>query len=160
MLCAIQTTPTEKTKKKSKNKHNFVLPALIQINQENISSTYDAIDVDFISLKAEGKEAKSPVVSIQSLQCRKAMTFENCHILLRIFNVHFLPRSVLFHQSFGTSKWSGFQDENQVHKRFSSRENSQTKQLQQILALPTIDIPRTLVTHGFRKKSGMKTAAK
>ena len=66
------------------------------------------------------KEAKSPVVSIQSLQCGKTMTFENCHILLRTFNVHFLPRSVLFHQGFGTWKWSGFSDENQVHKSFSS----------------------------------------
>ena len=102
MLCAIETTLTGKRKKKSKNKHHFVLPALIEINQENISSTYNAIDVDFISLKAVGKEAKSPVVSMQSLQCGKAMTFENCHILLRTFNVHFLPRSVLFHQSFGT----------------------------------------------------------
>ena len=64
--------------------------------------------MDFISLQAEGKEAKSPVVSIESLQCGKAMTFVNCHILLRTFNVHFLPRSVLFHQSFGTRKWSGF----------------------------------------------------
>ena len=58
--------------------------------------------MDFISLKAEGKEAECPVVSIQSLQCGKAMTFENCHILLITFNNHFLPRSVLFHQSFGS----------------------------------------------------------
>ena len=54
--------------------------------------------MDFISLKAEGKEAKSPVVRIQRLQCGKAMTFENCQIPLRTFNVNFPPRSVLFHK--------------------------------------------------------------
>ena len=52
--------------------------------------------MDFISLKAEGKETKSPVLRIQSLQRGKAMTFEKCP-----FSVHFLLRSVLFHQIFG-----------------------------------------------------------
>ena len=49
-----------------------------------------------MSLKAEGKEAKSPVVRMQRLQCGKAMTFVDCYIPLRTFNVHFPPRSVLF----------------------------------------------------------------
>ena len=80
--------------------------------------------MDFITLKAEEKEVKRPVVGIQSLQCGKAMTFENIHIPLRAFNVNILPKSVLFHQSFKARKWSGFEDVNQVHKSFPSRVSS------------------------------------
>ena len=94
--------------KKSKNKHHFVLPALIQINQENTSSTFNAIGVDFISLKTEGKEAKSPVVSKKSLQCGKAMTFENCHILLRTLMSIFYQDLSYFTKVLGLESGLGF----------------------------------------------------
>ena len=53
--------------------------------------------MDFLSLKAKGKEVKNPVVRTQGLKCEKAMIFENSHFPLRTFNVNLLPRSVLIH---------------------------------------------------------------
>ena len=57
--------------------------------------------MDFLSLTAEGKEVKNPVVRILGLKCEKAMIFENSYFPLRTFNVNFFPKSVQIHQSFG-----------------------------------------------------------
>ena len=52
--------------------------------------------------KSRGKRSQKSSGKYTELECGETMAFENCHILLRTFNVHFLPRSVLFHQGFRT----------------------------------------------------------
>ena len=64
--------------------------------------------VDFISMKAEGKEAKSSVVRIQCLQCGKASTFESCQILLRTFNINFHQDLSYFTKFLGPESGLGY----------------------------------------------------